>query len=361
MVNYCIPSDFNISSILYLKSLNLKHKDKKIYETYGCLNPSAFGSARNSYFLPEINIYKLKEYVLELQKHNINFNYTLNNISCGGIESSKAGRKKIFDFLENLFDIGINQFTIANPYILDFIRTHFPKIEIILSTVMQIDSANQLMLIDKLGVSRVVLYEDQNRNFALIEELVKRGFEVELLVNAMCLYNCPYRAYHYTCDYNHKVPQEWFKKCIKHILTDPVEIFKSKGWIRPEDISYYKKIGVSYFKIIGREFCKDNHANGIIKTTEAYLSESYDGNLLDLLTNFSSNIYFSHISIDNKRINNFNDYFKNRSGLSKYCSDGCYNCKHCHSFAEDHLNINQEINQDLLNQLHSSIEETLSF
>ena len=89
--------------------------------------------------------------------------------------------------------------------------------------------------------------------------------------------------------------------CGDIIGRDAGQIFKS-NWIRPEDMRRYEGI-TSFFKIVGRDMMPSK----VLRCTEAYLDESYDGNLFDLLC--SSIGYYGiefRAHIDNKALGRTN-------------------------------------------------------
>ncbi|MFX1299222.1 MAG: U32 family peptidase, partial [Promethearchaeota archaeon] len=140
MIFFCVPTDFSENSIELLKNLNESHKNKKVCEVYGNLNPSKFGSGRHDKFLPKISLNQLESYINGLKKVDIEFNYTLNNLCFNNLETLQEGKKKIFEFIEILWNIGVEKITVANPYVLNFINSHFPDIKITASSIAHINS-----------------------------------------------------------------------------------------------------------------------------------------------------------------------------------------------------------------------------
>jgi collagenase-like PrtC family protease len=105
---------------------------------------------------------------------------------------------------------------------------------------------------------------------------------------------------------------------------DPGQIFKS-NWIRPEDLRKYAGI-TSFFKIVGRDMLRSK----VLRCATAYMDESYNGNLLDLLC---SNIGYYGIEfsarIDNKSLDS-TAFFKKTSS----CDRQCHRCGYCEKLAE---------------------------
>ena len=60
---------------------------------------------------------------------------------------------------------------------------------------------------------------------------------------------------------------------------DP-SLLLSANWIRPEDVTFYRSLGIRRFKVAGREM----PASWLDRAVHAYVAGSYRGNLVDLLT-----------------------------------------------------------------------------
>jgi collagenase-like PrtC family protease len=107
------------------------------------------------------------------------------------------------------------------------------------------------------------------------------------------------------------------------------ELIKSR-WIRPEDLKEYKKYGIERFKI-GTRY-KDT--KWLLNCAKAYSQNYYNGNLLDLLTDIYLPIpelkFKEVIYIDNKKLNKFLKFFKNKDCENK--CDG--SCNYCRKIAE---------------------------
>ena len=161
--------------------------------------------------------------------------------------------------------------------------------------------------------------------------------------------------------------------CNYQKLKNPVEFIRS-GWIRPEDIHYYEKIGIDRLKLVNRGMTTKN----IERVVAAYTNRSYDGNLLDLFSRPSKNIVFERdslfrkikyflrpfsvnlfrlakakkvfaepgIYIDNKLLEGFIEHF-----INEKCNDQeCQTCSYCKEISEKvmHFKIEQ-IKQNVKN------------
>jgi len=66
-------------------------------------------------------------------------------------------------------------------------------------------------------------------------------------------------------------------------LKDPVNFVRSV-WIRPEDLSFYEKLGIDCFKVLERSCPTDL----LVKRVKAYRDQSFDGNLYELVAPMAS-------------------------------------------------------------------------
>lgn len=135
---------------------------------------------------------------------------------------------------------------------------------------------------------------DLNRNAKELGKIagLKRRyprFRIKLLANYICFYGCPFMQFHYFLSKIKEVfkPKEGrsrdFERCMLYPfnLEDLEELIR-RPFIRPEDISFYKENGYAYiFKLCFRT----NETPVLRKTVFSYLKESYDENLLDIITN----------------------------------------------------------------------------
>ncbi|MGQ4872937.1 MAG: U32 family peptidase [Promethearchaeia archaeon] len=288
------------------KFLN-KIKKYPVYEIYGSLSSSVLGGVLPAPFLPEVNKKILERTVEKAHKLNFKFNYILNSSCSGNIENTKKGMKKIKTLLKWLSDIGVDTITVGLPYLIDYIKNNFPNLKIKASLICYINTLQKARFFKRMGVNEITVDINQNRNFKLLTLLKKElNIKISLLVNNLCLWECPYAFYHSTSSSHSFTNKGYYNNYCEYncrlIKTeDPVEMIKAR-WIRPEDIEIYEKIGIKYFKIGGRTQSTDF----LIRTIDAYSNRKYDGNLLDILNTYQeskksdSNLnYFERLMKDN--------------------------------------------------------------
>lgn len=330
-----MPADFRISTLDSYAELNGHYPSLKVRETYGNLNPSPIeiSSGRSSRGLPEIKLQELGEYVAHGKRLGIDFNYTINAPCTGNQEFSTRGRRRILRFVEQLLEIGIEHLTISSPSLLQVIKGHFPQVQVTISTIAQIDSVIAARSFEEMGASRIVLAEDITRQFYLMR-MIKRFIKIplEIIVNTRCFFSCPYRS----MDYNYlahvggssNAPdvRDYYKWiCTGYLLSAPLEWMKMR-WIRPEDLGLYKEI--TYFKVIGRHLVD---RCDLPRAARTYMEGRFDGNLLELLGNFSAERTALYpIKIDNRALDGFVAWFAKSQW--NCVEEGCDGCNHCEEY-----------------------------
>ena len=297
----------------------------RVVEMYGSIRAHADLSARPDFRLPDISIPDLVEYVDYAKKHGINFNYTLNSIQPMQSKRNFAEHvKDIKETIEFLACIGVYRVTVANPMMLEVIKTckNHPKIE--LSTIAHIDTLTQIRYyFEQYGVTKICANVNKNRNFTWLEKAAKycndNNIELELMANEFCgvggsdyATHCIYRDSCYIChSTNHTIDDVNaldsypMKQCTMSRNINPANWLKVK-FIRPEDLKYYNKIGIRNFKLTGRTASTEY----LTKVLHAYMTEDWNGNLLGLWKPLESITHekdesFTAYNMPNKKLNNF--------------------------------------------------------
>lgn len=340
---YSVPSDFKKETIDKLSILNNKYKDKKVRETYGQITiGSNFSSGRYISELPNVDMQALEDYVKYSRDRNIGFNYTLNAPFMNNQEFSKDGINKILYFLEKLYSMGIRSLTITLPTMFEIIKRLGLEFDIKASVICQINNVNKALFYKEKGYKRIVIDEGVYRNFNILEGIAKKfGSGVEIIINSLCNQNCANRMFHYNQTsgdaFGNPGISFYAPRCAHSLLKNPEKIMQL-AWIRPEDLHYYRKIGIYNFKLQGREYAINGN---LAKAVEIYFDEKFDGNLMDLLDLFSSNFKFKYY-IENRKLDRFLEkFFYNRS----FCQNDCSGCTYCSDFSQAsiHKGIEQEL------------------
>lgn len=285
MNNFKVPAIFCKEYIDNLAKLNNKYKSSQVIETYGCLPYGKISSSRVGTQLPEVTIDKLKEYIAYSLEKQIDFNYIMNT-TCHGNESHENLNKMLHEEIISLLEVGVKNITASTPYLIQFLHNNYPEINIIASINMCVSSVAQVLQLQNMGVGKVVLDRNINRNYKLLKE-IKRNCDVdlELLTNSLCLPFCIMHQYHnnlnshYQSGTDDKLVKVYpYSECITRYVENPIFMICS-GWIRPEDLTLYTDLGIDKFKIDGRGIPQST----ILEVIEPYMRNEWKGNIFDLM------------------------------------------------------------------------------
>lgn len=349
-IGLSVPMTFEDTYIDQLIKLNDEHKtDAYIKEVYGAKKEDIIGNLRPSFSLKYVSDDTLQEYITKLHNNGIEFNYVINSTVSDGREYSDAGRESIVNFISRLLELGVDSFTITSSYYMRLIKNHFPNININASICNEIDNVQKAKEFENAGANVLVLNRDVNRNFRMIRAIRESASsEIKVLCTTPCVYRCA--DVHYHSNLSSTLSNNLQKympideensishtsvNCMRKKLVHLEENIKSP-WVRPEDMKYYEEIGVSFFKIDGR----DRTAEYNLEVVEAYLNQEYDGNLLylmkigypryiSLIESGKSRDYL-RLGIDNRELDEFIKPFVD-GNIS--CDYGCDKCGYCKSFS----------------------------
>lgn len=368
MKKFCIATSFEEQFLEKLNNLSQKYRDKNSFveEIYGSLPKSIIGSGRPSWSLPKINQEELKKHTEKAHSFGFKFNYLLNAPCLGNLEYNKEGRKEIIDFIKSLTECRIDIVTITIPFLIELVKENFPQLKISTSIILNIDSIEKAVYYEKLGVDRITLDFSLNRDFRLLKNIREKiKVDLEIILNDVCLLKCPLRYYHFNVighssqqdeDYNHyKEPEDpALEKCSLIRIENPSEFIRSP-WIRPEDVNIYADLGINYFKIAGR----DLSTKLLLERANAYLSGDFAGNLISITEFFNLKVQNEpplEITIDNKTLSNFIDFFQKKQIP---CSVGCFECNYCEEISKKVLKMDEEIRQKYIFILRNNIKERI--
>ncbi|MFC2026825.1 U32 family peptidase [Chloroflexota bacterium] len=279
-----------------------------------------------------INLDQTIELVNQIHKENIRVNLCMNSTCEGSDWYLTEVVKSELEYLRQMHEEhGVEAVTIANPLYIKEVRKNLPDIEICASVLGGIDCVQQAVLYARAGANVITPDVNINRNLKLLKEIKDvANVELRLMVNEGCLYKCPYRKFHFNYISHRSIEQGtsrmdgvFFANCQQVTRKDHSQILKS-CWIRPEDTRKYSEI-TNYFKIVGRARPK----SFVIRSIKAYLKESWDGDLLDILSS-SLNLFclqeFAHL--DNKSLEMYK-FFETVTS----CDKNCHQCSYCEELA----------------------------
>ena len=162
-------------------------------------------------------------------------------------------------------DNGMNEVLVFSPLLEEYIREKYPSFKIDSSTCKELRDVDQLNAELEKNYRYVVLDYNMNNNWELLENIGHKE-KIEVLVNALCIPNCPRRGDHYKniainqkiMEQNKKLPKERQKKIVPwtceygdrnciHTIQD------YSTYVSPEMIwEKYVPMGINNFKIEGR-------------------------------------------------------------------------------------------------------------
>lgn len=344
---FTVASDFKKETIQSFINLNSK-VEIPVTEFYGSIKSSKIGSGRKFFELPDVTKDELKKYIDYCKENNIKFNYTLNLSCADNKEFTKEGREELIKEIRDLVELGITDFTIALPSLIEIFSSEFPNVDITLSVITGVDSVSKMETFCQYeNIKNIYIHERVYRQINLMKKLIDIAHsynkKVGIIVNSFCLSDCPYRQYHYnfgahaTIGSEYIIPEYYGSKCALMKVEDKRNVLNAP-WIRPEDISMYIKLGIDRFKISGREM-HSNNAN-MLKVVETYNSYKFDGNLAELFMCFTKCAYSEifYIRNDEKLSQYLQTIFRGES----ICNiNGCTNCMKCKE-ALNSIQINKE-------------------
>ena len=358
-----------------------KTKELPVYDFYGAMNTTPVGHARSAFIIPDVPEDTMRSFIEKAHERGCKFSYVMNAPNMANLEFDPQVHGKILEYLHWLVECGVDTVHVSNPYLMEVIREQFPQLAVNASVVCGICSVDMAQEYERMGVSTMNVGLESNRDFNALRA-IRKSVKVPLIIipNLADLRNCPYRNYHYSIlgytTQQHHAAATWrswamdpcILQCNERKLTTPVEIMKS-CFIRPEDLHYYEKAGITICKISGRH----QNTEWIVRTATAYANGSYRGNLIDILdtviinTNHIQQLHMEFIGksdpeilavpefyawgtvnynvsdvvqIDNTKLDGFITHFvENGCNQTRICSE----CGHCEPWAERVITINPEL------------------
>jgi len=327
---------------------------------FGKLPFDIVGGARPGFVLPRVNRNDVKRYVQSCHEKGLAFSYLLNAPCLGNLQYSRKGYGQLIELLEWIDRVGADSVTVGLPYLIDLVKKRFPRLKVKVSTTARVNTVRKALQYEEMGVEEIIVDEHINREFKTLEAIRKAvRCDLELIVNNICLWQCPYNYEHVNHDghASREGEDEAYcylqypgYLCLYRKLTDPVELLKSP-WIRPEDIPCYENVGYDHFKITERF----KRTPLLIEHVKAYENRRYEGNLLDLFTlprkgaftpvHLEYFIQPEHVNIlkiselskvfdlevrelvriDNQKLDGFIDHFQKKDCQQTSCSQ----CRYC--------------------------------
>jgi len=346
---------------------------------YGVSDHTIVGGGRPSFLLQKVTEDDVADYIQKIHQKGMEFSYLLNAPCMNNMEYDPHYHKEILNYLQWISDIGVDSVTVTIPFLMQLIKEQFPKLKIRVSTIAHVNSVNRAMFYENLGADEITLGVMINRDFKTLEQIQKAvKCKIIVLLTDGCLYQCPFRHYHYnTLGHASQTYQQFERKYIDTCIlncsiikfSDPTEVIKAR-WVRPEDLSHYEAIGIDNFKIAGRRMS----TQWITRSVKAFSSRKYEGNLIDIIQGFSMsfggleqkdpNVKLtetigeeskSKLVIDNTKLDGFIDFFKKQNCLAM-----CNECNYCEEWAKKAIKLNKDESQSYVESIKLYMDDIVT-
>lgn len=365
-----VPTNWDPDLILPLSRLEAN------VQLYGVLPTSMIGSGGRG---PD-NIYMVENqaegYIEQAHSAGLKFDYILNAPSMSNMEWDENTHQELLEHLRWITNIGVDSVTVTIPYLIELIKRQFPHLKVRVSTIAHVSSVARAKSFESLGADSITLDINVNRDFTVLKAIRNAvNCELTILLNNLCLYQCPYEYYHHDSlghasqSYNPlKGHYEDYcvLRCTLDRLCDTSQIIKCR-WVRPEDIHVYEEIGIDMFKTSGRSMSTER----ILNAATAYSSRHYQGNLYDILNVITPKIEFSNSAlpgvqnnvietpprfyIDNQALEGFMDFFRKQN-----CLSGCSHCDYCQRIANKVIQFDRDEVDEYIAMLNASLDNLSS-
>ena len=352
MIHYKVGTGFDIALIDKVKYLNDKYCARaRVTEFYGSLAFDYELAARPRFRLPEKSVGDLANFIEAASSIGVEVNYTMNSIMPFGSKRAMVENTvQIMDWIHTLEDIGVKLLTVSSPMLLELIKQNGgTSLRIELSTIAHVDALTQIKYYhDVYDVKKICGNLMKNRDFEFIKKAVKLckdlGMQYELMANEFCgvgtqgyATHCIYRDSCYIC---HATNQSFVDTQL--MCNYPMDMCTAgrnanhanwlrSNFIRPEDIyTYFTDTGADRFKLTGRT----GSMSFQYKILEAYMSGSFDGDLLELWkpletikeTNEGESV--SYKTVPNKALERFIDHWRDGFRCAdEVCGTTCNYCQ----------------------------------
>ncbi len=326
-----------LEEVLKLKELN----GNRIREVYMNAPQQFSGSGR---VMPDTSVEQVVNIVDRIHQKGVRVNLLFNSTCEGADWYTPEVINSKMDFLKMMHEKhGVEVVTVANPIYVKEIRQRFADIEICSSVLADIDCVQKAVIHRKAGADVIIPDININRDLNLLRQIKEAtGARLKLMANEGCIHHCPWRKF----QFNHISHQPkdllitgdtMFNGCQQVTAEDPSQILKS-CWVRPEDAGKYEGI-TNYFKIVGRDKPKSH----VTRTVRAYMEESWDGDLLDIMCSSLNTFTMTRgVYLDNKKLDAV-AFFKKVTS----CGQKCEGCDYCAKVAGDLVQYGKMTRQKL--------------
>ena len=271
------------------------------------------------------------------RKHGMKLDLLANATCYGEKAVTEEQRLQLTGIVERLASAGLYPeiITTTSPYIAKLFKVKFPDIEVRASVSMRLRNTLAFEYLAPLFDSYYIC-RDVQRDLPTFRNLAAwckdHGKKLCMLVNSGCVRNCPWQVFHETLhahDFFGALP-EMYAHGLDFICRS---VFKNRrladflrcSWIRPEDVHVFEP-DLESIKLSTRQVFYP------FEIVEAYLSGTYDGNLIRLMDPYQG-AFFRPYRIDNKSFPA--DWVT--GGIAAKCAENCTHCGKCEQILEQVL------------------------
>lgn len=263
--------------------LNKQHEDVQVKSLFGSI-ANLTPTARSFDRIPHRDWSFVEDYVDKAKQNGINCRYTLNQSCIGSIQEFRdyfdSGLKST---IQRLHDIGIVEWTVTSPLLVETLGGMFPDDFIEVSTIAEVSTPQEAWRWSNMGADGVNVSTSINRNFKQLRD-IGNILEAAVLCNEACLYRCPWRRECYNLSSHDSRRSEElfgfypFRKCNEARLAYPEEWLRSR-LVLPQWLPIYnERTDIKWFKVAYR-----THPEEVaIPMLEVYMNLYFGGNLCAL-------------------------------------------------------------------------------
>ncbi len=280
---FSLPMPYSKENINKLTVINNEIEKSKIKTLFFSLPSSCelytgFEQPRNRLIqYSDFSFWKiLMEYSLE---KNFDIIYNFNLARPVDIENPNLNiqLEKLNKILIELQKIGIKNLRIYNMQLLEYISKYYPCFDLYVSTVTNYKTIHEFENLKILypQIKQIVPSQDMNKNFELLNNIKnKLNINLEIMCNDGCVQGCiNFYNHHGMTNYedNYLYGITCTTSCEKLNIINPFIYLCRSNHVFPWDIEEYGKIGITKFKLTGRDGINDIHSSNAINLYYKYL------------------------------------------------------------------------------------------
>lgn len=276
-------TDRYLDKVIELNKLH-KSDDIQVASLFGSISRLT-PTARSADRIPYLEWSQIDHFIAKARKNNIKIRYTLNASCFGSLQDFKVvWNSKLRDDIKELHNIGVDEWTITSPLFMMQLRAMFPTDFLEVSTIVELDSLQDVARWREIGADGANLSTNINRDFRKIKEIVETGIEVSILANEACLFHCPFRRECYNLSSHDSLRGDDLFGFYPFSNCNKIRMLEDGEWLRARMVlpqwmdTYQVATGVNWFKIAYRTHPYET----AVPILEAYMNKFHGGNYLDL-------------------------------------------------------------------------------